>query len=183
MNTKFILHGGFVPGIEQQDDRFFQAMLEGTPENVNILLVYFAEPTDKVHLRTEQDTQELNTNKGSKNLHLRVASETTFEADCAWADVIYLHGGKTVKLIDALSHYPNLHQMFLGKRIAGDSAGAHALGVLCYSKSSHMIRKGLGIIPANIAAHYDDGPNPFVGTESGVETVLLHEYETKVLYN
>ncbi len=180
--TKFILHGGFAPGKRQQDDAFFQEILKDTPDSVKILLVYFAEPDEKVQLRTNEDTESLNKNKGSKNIQLRVASEATFEGDCVWADVVYLHGGKTVKLMESLSKYPNIQQTLSGRIIAGDSAGVNSLGILFYSNHSKIIGKGLGMLPFKIGVHYiDDTPNPLADVEPGLETLLLHEYETKVI--
>lgn len=82
-DTRFILHGGFAAGQVQRDDAFFQEMLKGTPDTVKVLLVYFAEPDEKVALRTAQDTEELHKNKGTKTLLLRVATQETFAADCA----------------------------------------------------------------------------------------------------
>ncbi len=182
METKFILHGGFAPGRKQQDDKFFQEILEDVPDIANILLVYFAEPDEKVQLRTEQDKEEFERNNHSKELHFKVTSETTFEKDCTWAHAIYLHGGKTLKIMESLEKYPNIKQMLSGKTIAGDSAGAHALGKWFYSKNSKVTGKGLGILPLKVMAHYEDTmPDPLANLESQLETVLMHEYETRVI--
>ena len=182
MTTKFVLHGGFSSGKKQQDNKFFQEMLKDAPNKVNILLVYFAEPDEKVDLRTKQDIEEFNANKDSKELCFKVASEENFEKECQLADIIYLHGGKTTKLIETLSKYPNIVKIFSNRMIAGDSAGAHVLGKLFYSKNSKTIGKGLGILPFKIMAHYEDGmQNPFTDVEQELETLLLHEYETKVI--
>jgi len=182
MKSKFILHGGFAQGEKQRDDLFFQEMLKDTPDSVKILLVYFAEPEEKVQLRTEQDQEELNTNRGLKQLTFKVATETSFREDCSWAEVIYLHGGKTIKLMESLNNYQNIAQMFLGKIVAADSAGAHVLGRFFYSKNSKTIGKGLGILPLKIMAHYEgDMPNPLIDVEPGLETLLLHEYEIRVI--
>lgn len=183
MKTTFVLHGGFAAGIKQQSNAFFQEMLKGAPENVKVLLVYFAEADEKVSLRTQQDTEELNANRGSKQLEIKVATADMFEKDCTWADVIYLHGGKTIKLVESLSKYPNIRDLFSGKIVSGDSAGAHALGKLYYSRNSKIIRDGLGIVPLKIMAHYQEGtPDPFVGIKPELETLLLREYEVKVIY-
>ena len=185
MKTKLILHGGFnkANGPIQKDNEFFQEMLKDTPDEVKILLVYFAEKEEKVPLRIEQDKEQFNNNKGSKRLNFRVAAEETFEEDSKWADVIYLHGGRTVRLMDVLRKYPNVKEILSNKVIAGDSAGANAMGQLFYSKNSKEIGEGLGILPFKILVHYEDGaPNPLVDVESHLETLILHEYETKVVY-
>lgn len=182
--TKFILHGGFSGGKSpiQEDDKFFQEILKDTSENIKILLVYFAEREEIVPLRIEQDKEQLNkNNKELKNLNFKVASEETFIEDCAWADIIYLHGGKTVKLMEVLKNYSSLERVFSGKIIAGDSAGANALGQFFFSKNSNIIGEGLKILPFKIVVHYEDGfPNPLAQVSPELETVFLCEYETRV---
>lgn len=183
MITKIILHGGFnkANGPVHKNDDFFKEMLKDTPDKVKVLMVYFAERDEMMPTRIVQDKEQLNNNCSSKKLDFRIATEETFKKDLAWADVIYLHGGRTLKLMEALRKYPNIKQMLLNRIIAGDSAGANALGQLFYSKNSKEIGKGLGILPIKIIVHYEDGmPNPLVDIEPQLETLFLHEYETKV---
>lgn len=183
MKTKFVLHGGFASGKKQQDDAFFLEMLKDAPHDAKILLVYFAEPEEKVAMRTEQDKEEFNANKGSKELRFKVATEAAFKEDCAWADVVYLHGGKTARLMEALVKYPDVGEILSKRTIAGDSAGAHVLGRLFYGKNSKTIGKGSGILPMKITAHYEIGlPDPFSNIEPAIENLLLSEYETKVIW-
>ncbi len=181
--TKFVLHGGFAreKAPIQENDAFFQEMLKDTSENVKILLVYFAEREEITELRIDQDKKSFNKNKGSKNLVFKVAQKEKFIGGCGWADVIYIHGGRTTKLMEALNVYQNISKAFNDKIVGGDSAGANALGQLFYSKNSEEIGKGLGILPFKIVVHYTDGlPNPLAEVEPDLETVFLHEYEVKV---
>lgn len=185
MQTKYILHGGFnkARGPVHQNDEFFREILKDTPAEVNLLLVYFAERDDMVEARTEQDKGQFIKNSGSKKINFRVATEESFKEDCAWADAIYLHGGKTVKLMEVLSKFPNIKQLLSNRIISGDSAGSNVLGKYFYSKNSQEIGEGLGILPYKILVHYaDDTPNPLQHKEPELETLFLHEYETKVLY-
>jgi len=180
--TKFILHGGFDKERPvQEDDKFFREILKDTPENVKILLVYFAVREEKVQLRIDHSKEQFNKNKGVHNLHLKVTSKETFLEDCAWADVIYLHGGYTTKIMEALKKYQNLGQVFSGKIIAGDSAGVNALGQVFFSHNSNMAGEGLKILPFKVVVHYKDGtPNSLGQIKPELETVFLREYETKV---
>ncbi len=183
MKTKFVLHGGFAKekAPVQENDALFQEMLKDTSENVKILLVYFAEREEMVELRIEQDKESFNKNKGLKNLVLKVTSKETFIEDCGWADVIYLHGGKTTRLMEVLNTYQNLNEVFKDKTIGGDSAGVNALAQLFYSKNSKVIGEGLKILPFKTVVHYVDGmPNPLAEVEPNLETLFLHEYEIKV---
>lgn len=183
--TKFVLHGGFSKekAPVQENDALFQEMLKDTLENVRILLVYFAEREEMVKLRTEQDKESFNKNRGPKNVVFKVASKETFISDCEWADVVYLHGGKTIKLMEVLNTYQNLSQVFKNKTIGGDSAGANALGQLFYSRNSKQIGKGIKFLPFKILVHYINGsPNPLADVRPDLETLFLHEYEIKVFH-
>jgi len=136
-----------------------------------------------LQLRIEQGKEQFIKNKGSKNLDIKIASEDTFIEECMWADVICIFGGRTAKLMEVLKKYKNLGQIFTGKIIGGDSAGANALGQLFYSKSSKEVGEGLRILPCKIVVHYVDGaPNPLADIASNLETLFLHEYETIVKY-
>lgn len=184
MKTKYILHGGFnkVNGPVQENDEFFREMLNIGKDNVKVLLVYFAESPEKIEMRIEQDCEQLTKNQGSKKLDIRIASEESFISDCQWADVVYLHGGRTVRLMAVLDKFNDLEEVFSCKVIAGDSAGANALGKLFYSKSSGEIGEGLGILPNKILVHYVDGaPDPLADKLPELETIILHEYEFKVI--
>lgn len=183
--TKYILHGGFnkEKGPVQENDEFFKEILKDTSEKVKILLVYFAEREEMVETRTIQDKEQFNKNKGLKILEFKVASEESFIQDCGWADIIYLHGGKTIKIMEVLSKYENLGQVFSNKTVAGDSAGVNSLGQLFYSKNSKVIGEGLKILPFKTVVHYADGtPNPLADIKPELETLFLREYETRVLY-
>lgn len=184
--TKFILHGGFsveVAPIQENNDFFREIIKDISKNDVKILLVYFAEREEIIPLRIEQDKESFTKNKREEqHLNFKVATVDAFISDCAWADVIYLHGGRTVKLIEALEKYSNLGEVFLNKTIAGDSAGANALGQVFYSKNSKQIGAGFGILPFKIVTHYNDtNPNPLTEVEPHLETILLHEYEVRVI--
>lgn len=96
--------------------------------------------------------------------------------------MVYLHGGRTVRIMEVLSKYPDIKQILSGRTIAGDSAGANVLGKYFYSKNAQEIGKGLGMLPLKIVAHYQDGtPNPLADTEPELETLSLREYESKII--
>ena len=72
MKTKFVLHGGFDKerGFVQEDDEFFKAMLKDTPEDIRVLLVYFAEKDEIVQARFEQDKDQFNKIREAKKIAL-----------------------------------------------------------------------------------------------------------------
>lgn len=180
--TKFVLHGGFNKEIGFIKDEFFQEMLKDAPKDAKVLLVYFAESDEMRPLRTEQGKNQFEKNKGLKNIEIKIASQDTFIDECKWADVIFFSGGRTVRLMEALKKYASLDEVFKGKTIGGDSAGANFIGQYFYSKGSQEIGKGLGILPIKIIVHYvENMGNPLSNIEPNLETLFLHEYETRVL--
>ncbi len=181
--TKYVLHGGFsaekFPA--QEDDAFFQEILKDAPDNAKVLLVYFAERDEMVELRIEQDKASFNKNKSSKKVEFRVATQENFLEDCRWANVIYLHGGRTIRLMEKLSIFKNIEELFLNKIVAADSAGVNTLAQVSYGKNSKEIKEGLKILPFKTVVHYiDRDPNPLIDVEPTLDTVFLREYETKV---
>lgn len=182
MQTKFILHGGFTPHVKQENDAFFSEMLKDAPDKSKILLVYFAaEDEDRVAVYREDDIEQFNKNRGEKVLSFETANEESFVAQIKKADVVYLHGGKTVKILDTLKKFPNLKETFSGKIIGADSAGANALCVIYYSVHSMGISDGLGVLPFKIICHYTEKyKGELDNMYSKLETILLKEYEYKV---
>jgi hypothetical protein len=181
--TKFVLHGGFNKEIGFIKDGFFQEMLKDVPQDTKVLLVYFAESEEMKPIRTEQGINQFEKNRDLRNIEIKITSPDTFIEDCKWADVIFFSGGRTMRLMEVLKKYKGLDEIFKGKTIGGDSAGANFLGLYFYSKGSQEVGKGLGILPVKIFVHYkDDIPNPLAEIEPDLETVFLREYEIKVFH-
>src|SRR5689334_342700 len=126
--TKFVLHGGFNKDKGYIKDEFFQEALKDAPTDVKILLVFFAEFEKYLELRIKQCKDQFEKNKGSKAVHFKMASGGNFTEGCAWADVVFLSGGRTVNLFEKLENIPNLKELFDKKTVAADSAGVNVLG-------------------------------------------------------
>ncbi len=184
MKTKFILHGGFTPHEKQEDDAFFKEILKDVSEKAKVLLVYFASEIGRIPTYKEGDVAQFNKNKSERTLMFDVANERSFLKQVDWADIIYLHGGKTLKLLDVLKKFSNLKELFEGKTIAGDSAGANVLGKIFYSPSVNDIFEGLGLIPVKIIPHYSekykDKADELNKYNKDLELLLLREYQYKV---
>lgn len=183
MKTTYILHGGFAKdggvGI-QKDDPFFKEVLSYAPKEAKILLVYFAEDAERVEKRNADDLEQFNNNKGDRTLSFDTAKEETFLQQAQTADVIYLHGGHSGKLLEALKKFDDLKNMFAGKIVAGDSAGANVLASFFYSKTMG-ISEGFGLVPMKIITHYlEENRNKLDQVKPELETLFLSEYETKV---
>jgi peptidase E len=182
MNTKYILHGGFAPHQKQEDDPFFREILKDAPETTKILLVYFAKEADRIPKNKEEDVDQFNKNRNQKKLSFDVASEESFLKQIEWADIVYLRGGDTIKLLEVLKKFSDLKGAFRGKIIAGDSAGANALSKVCYSKKADQVCHGLGILPIGIICHYSEKlKDKLKDYNSNLEILFLSEYEFKVI--
>ncbi len=181
MKTKFILHGGYADRLNEHNDNFFKEILKDVPEEISVLLVYFAKDKEGHGERVKKNKSLFNKNSGNKKLSFEVASENTFLEQVSKADVIYLHGGKTIKLLNALKKFPEFQEKIKGKIIAGESAGAYVLSSCFYSKSEDGVFKGLELVPVKTICHYT-GVNEDKLDECPLqlEKLLLADYLYKV---
>ncbi len=187
MATKFILHGGFPPKQKQEDDPFFLEILKDTPENTKILLCYFAKEKDRIPDNSREDIAQFEKNKEVfKSLSFEIADEEKFPEQIKNADVIYLHGGKTTKLLAALQKFPDLKELFLEKTVAADSAGVNSISSFCYSQSADTILEGVGIIPFKTICHYSEEfrgkADELNQRDDSSELLYLAENEYRVYY-
>lgn len=182
MRTKFILHGGFAKGkTEENNGEFYTEILKDATEGAKILLVCFAKDDERVPIATERVKIEFNKSKWQKEITFDVANEKSFLEQIKIANVVYFHGGTTLKLLEALKKFPNLKNSLDGKIIAGESAGANVFGKFFYSPSADKVDEGLGFLPLKIIPHYSEiYKGKIDGFGDGLELLLLPEYQYKV---
>ena len=184
MKTKFVLHGGFTPGQSGEDNsEFYREILKDAPEGSKILLVCFAKDIEKVANATTKVIAEFNKSKWQKKITFEVANEPSFMEQVKSADVIYFHGGASLKFLEALKKFPNLKDLLEGKIVAGESAGANVFGKFFYSPSTDKVNEGLGILPIKITPHYmEEYKGKLDGVGQELETLFLSEYQFRVYY-
>jgi len=182
MNTKFILHGGFNKDKADEDNHvFYSEILKDTPDRLKILLVPFAKDADRIVPATEKISKEFRNSSPDKNLQIDIATESDFLYQLENTDVIYFHGGRTLKLLESLRKFPQLGELLEGKIVAGESAGANIFAKFCYSPNADVVTEGLGILPIKIIPHYiEKYEDKLNNIGSGLELVLLAEYQYKV---
>ena len=179
--TKYILHGGNAQEPCSDNNNFFIEILKDTKMNTKILLVHFAGRPEKAILNKAKDIDQFKRVQGDKILEFEVADEQSFLEKIKRNDIIYLGGGTTVRLLETLRKFPNLKNIFKGKIIAGESAGANALATYCYSKSAGGVFQGLGILPIKVIPHYETNLNKVLDSiGSNLEEVFLPEYKFRV---
>lgn len=180
MATKYILHGGYAGHTNSQNDEFYKEILKDTPDKLKVLLVYFAKEDDRIPVNKTEDLAHFEGNKGKKELNYEVATEKEFSQQVNRADIIHLHGGATLKLLEALKKHHNLKQLFEDKVMAGESAGAYVLSAYFYSKTAGGLYQGLGLVPVKTICHYIGENNDKLETPNNLESLLLPDYQFKV---
>lgn len=185
MKTKFILHGGMASHLNSENDAFFKEILKNAPDSPKILLVYFAKEEDRIPINKAEDIAQFSKNKGGKNPSYEIADKESFTKQLEKVDVVYLHGGATSKLLNTLKKFINLKELFEGKTIAGESAGAYALSSCFYSKKERGVFEGLGFVSVKTICHYieNDDDKLIEGCPDGLERLLLADYEYNVFYS
>ena len=89
--------------------------MKDAPEGAKILLVCFAKDDEHIPIATERVKTEFNKSKWQKEITFEVANEQSFVEQIKSADVVYFHGGTTLKLLEALKKFPNLKNLLDGK--------------------------------------------------------------------
>jgi len=184
MKTKYILHGGFEKGkLDEDNNSFYSEIIKDTSQSIKILLVPFAKDEDRVVPSNERVMREFNKVREGKEIVFEIAKKESFLKQLSLCDVIYFHGGTTLKLLNALKEFPDFKILLEGKIIAGESAGSNVLCAYFYSKSADMVGQGLGFFPVKIIPHYKpEYKDKFIGTDAELENLFLREYEFKVFY-
>ena len=181
MKTKVFLHGGFASHQNEKNDDFFKEILINVSDTPKILLVLFSKELEKITINSKEDIAQFERNKGTKVISYEIATEDDFIEQVAESDVIYFHGGSTSKLLAVLKKFDNLIEMFKGKVIAGESAGAYALSESFYSIREEGLFEGLGIVPVETICHYSKEREGLVESLPGRSNrLLLPDYTYEV---
>lgn len=154
--NKYIFHGGGSAKNVTSNNTFFHELVKDAPENGIVLLVYFASREDDYSDRIAYDTEKYKA-ATNKKLTVMIAHKDDFIKQALEADVIYLRGGSTEKLITTPKEYPELEKVLVNKpkTIAGSSAGAYALSTYFSSHYEDIAASGLGIVPVRVITHYE----------------------------
>ncbi len=182
MQTKYILHGGSAQHVNEANDKFFAEILKGSGDRARVLLVEFAGGDENEDKNVGRDRSQFERVRGSREIIYEVADKDKFLEQVKEADVVYLGGGTTIRLMEELKNYSNLKDAFSGKVIAGESAGANIMSVYCFSKSGGGVMKGLGLVPVKMFPHYkDQNATELETVASELETYLLPNYHYRVV--
>lgn len=190
--TKFILHGGgskkwnAAERLENYQG-VTKILTSGFHSPVKVLLVYFARLPEFWDEKFVEDEVNFSKEVTGLDCTLEVANPDPklFEEQVKKSDIIFVHGGNTKPLIEAIQCTPNFGQLIEGKVYFGSSAGAYLVSKYYYSNDRHQIEEGLGILPIKCFAHWDESQQKSLdelknhGEELPI--TLLREGEYKVI--
>lgn len=176
--------GGFNKNKTNEDNHsFYSEILKDAKDGTKILLVPFAKDEDRIIPSTEKVSKEFKNISAGKNLQITVATYDNFINQLIDADIIYFHGGTSTKLLESLKPYGDISSYLEGKVVAGESAGANILCTYFYSPQADKVLEGFKILPIRLIPHYtEEKKNELNGYGDDLETLLLPEYEFKVIY-
>jgi len=189
MKTKYILHGGYTREDNSENTKFFSECFADTPNKTKVLVVLFASENDGSIEYYENFCKRLKTFT-DKDLEFIKANREDFASQIEQVNVVFLQGGDTNRILEALKSYPQLADMFKGKTIVGSSAGAYALANLGTSHEEIYMREGLNILPLRVVCHYQSDRLPpsktsleeIQNAKQELELVLLEDYKYKVFW-
>lgn len=171
MSTTYILHGGFSRRQSKENESFYQECVRRAGENARILLCFFAAETERVDELFEEMTEKFR-QAGAVGTCV-LATQETFSKELEVAQLVYFHGGHTPTLLLLLRQHNVTRASFVGKVVAGSSAGAYALATHSAAHSESSVRDGLGCVPVRLVCHFGSKELP-PNTESLSKLQAMH---------
>lgn len=189
--TKFILHGGGSEAWSEAERlKNFQSVARLLTSNlqspIKVLLVYFARSSEFWDEKLIEDKANFSKEVTGVDCILEVADTdpVVLEEQIKRSDIIFVRGGNTKRLIEAIQCLPNFSQLLRDKIYFGSSAGAYIIARHYYSNDRHQIEEGLNILPIKCFAHWDESQQKSLDelTKYGEElpVILLREGEYKI---
>ena len=157
--TKYVLHGGKIGEITENNKKFFREIFSGFQNKVNFLCIYFArDKKSDLDWKNmfEEDKKQISSACPDVKINFILANKKkeVFQKQIKRSKIIFLKGGNTSKLRDYLKEIKNLADLWKGKVIAGTSAGAIVLSKYYYDGDKDTYEKGLGILPIKMIVHW-----------------------------
>ena len=186
--TKYILHGGYTSTDNFDNNTFFEEITRDLTGSQLILLNYFSREKNEYEKLAKQDSDRILKHSINKDLQFEIADPDQLTEQLGRANVMYMRGGDTALLLNLLRQTPDLPKLFMGKVIAGSSAGAYALVKYSWdwNKEVEGVRPGLGLLPLKIICHYTEARRPNLVKLSQIEEDLpilkLADFKWAVFY-
>lgn len=150
---KYILVGGYVHKAKDGGMAFCKELIKGINKKpIKILDCMFARK--KEDWQESIDRDNIFFSKFIKDFELELADPNKFTEQVKNSDVIYLRGGYTSPLMEALSKDTGWIKELDGKVLAGTSAGADAIAKYYTVLKTHRVGDGLGLLPVKFIPHW-----------------------------
>ncbi|MDP3093492.1 MAG: Type 1 glutamine amidotransferase-like domain-containing protein [bacterium] len=116
-----------------------------------------------------------------------MASENDFAEQVRNADIIFLAGGKTFRLVKKLSKFPDLERSFKNKIVVASSSGVYVLSKYFCTNFPPKLGKGLGILNIKTFCHYDQKTygkwlKKLIAHKKSLPILTLPNYKWVVIY-
>ena len=134
---------------------YLQDFFAGRQDELKILDVFFASP--RREWRQKFDDWAGWYNQYFPGAKRELASKSHFVEQVRRAHIIYVHGGRTTRLLQELHDFSEVERLLRGKVYIGSSAGANYLAQ--HFLGHQGIDTGSAILPMNVVVHYNaDNP-------------------------
>jgi peptidase E len=152
--TKYVLNSGAVGKNPELSRRYFMEIVKGLGKKPQILICYFARPREVWEEKFVED-QKFIPALLSPDVHpgLDMAMPDKFSEQVRQMDAIYIRGGDDFLLRYWLKQF-DLPKLWVGKVVAGTSAGSDALVNSFWTCDWRQCMDGLGILPVKFLPHY-----------------------------
>lgn len=150
--TKFVLAGGCDRKYPRYWRELSREILTDFPEPKILSCLFAKEVTGRSEKHEQFDA--LFTQYFGSNVEVVRAAESSFFEQIKNADIVYLHGGKTQLLLDAIPDIETFVKAIENKIVIGSSAGANFLTKTCYSPSASKVINATGILNIGAVVHY-----------------------------
>lgn len=183
MKTKVIVSGGYAEEPNELNSKFFKEILKDTGDQISVLLIMFARPEEAWDDKSKRCITQFEKVKGNKKVKYEIANHDELEEQIINSDVVYVRGGTTSLLINAITKHPDFVNLIKGKILAGESAGTYLVSDYFYSKSEGGIFRGLAILPVKTICHFEgENEEQLDKCPGDLEKLLLKSYEHKVYF-
>jgi cyanophycinase-like exopeptidase len=154
--TKYIITGGYVHKARDGGKAFCEEIIKGiNAKPIKILDCVFARNKELWEKGIQSDN--LFFSKFINNFELELAEIDNFTEQVKSSDVVYLKGGYTNLLMDALSKDTHWIKELDGKVVVGSSAGADAIVAYYSIIKTNKVGHGFGLLPIKFISHWGSG--------------------------
>lgn len=148
--TTYILCGGNDRKYDQFGVKLAKELSIRT-DSIKLLDVYFAGEASETRARYEEWGRWFDAY--FPPMQRTLATRENFREQLRECNVVYVHGGRTANLLEALPDFAELKKSLAGKIYIGSSAGTNYIAE--HFLSHRGATQGSSILPINVVVHYE----------------------------